>query len=326
MGRPEPRESKWCNDHVFVIRRIVVMAVIVITLFAAIVSTITSGRAVEAARAMQQSQINQPRHSNNGNAASNGKKDTSHTADSSSNNSSTTNSQSNPSSDSKQQSDNNSSETSTDPKAADIEKTLAADKTAQPLTDAQKSVIFNRAKQTAQTAQSATAASGTGDPITYTYCLQTKGNVGNITAFANAVYATLNDPQGWPRAGVVFEQSTEETCASADMAIILSEAQYLPTFSSYCSVQYSCRVGQEVIVNDDRWNGAVDAWLDAGGTLSRYRQMVINHEVGHRLGHIDNETTCAGAGQRAPLMQEQSMHLDGCVPNEWPLDNELWIG
>lgn len=322
MGRPESRESKWRKNRVFVIRCIVAMAVIVIILAASIVSTIASDRAVEATRMPQQSQqINQLHNSTSGNAASNDR-DISHAADSSSNNSSTTNSLSNSSSDSKKASDNNSSETNTDPKAADIEKTLAADKTAQPLTDAQKSDIFNRAKQTAQTA---TAASGTG-PITYTYCLQTKGNVGNATAFANAVYATLNDPQGWPRAGAIFEQSTEEMCASADMAIILSEAQYLPTFSSYCSVQYSCRVGQEVIVNDDRWNGAVDAWLDAGGTLSRYRQMVINHEVGHRLGHIDNETTCAGAGQRAPLMQEQSMHLDGCVPNEWPLDNELWIG
>ena len=321
MGRPEPRESKWRNDHVFVIRRIVAMVVIVLTLAASLVSTIASGRAVEAVRATQQSQINQPRNSTNGNTASNDR-DASNTDDSSSNSASTTNSQSNASSDSKKPSDNNSNDTNIDPKASDIEKTLAADKTAQPLTDAQKSAIFEHAKQTAQTA---TAASGTG-PITYTYCLQTKGNVGNATAFANAVYATLNDPQGWPRAGVIFEQMPEETCASADMAIILSEAQYLPAFSSYCSVQYSCRVGHEVIVNDDRWNGAVDAWLDAGGTLSRYRQMVINHEVGHRLGHIDNETTCAGAGQRAPLMQEQSMHLDGCVPNEWPLDNELWIG
>ena len=44
------------------------------------------------------------------------------------------------------------------------------------------------------------------------------------------------------------------------------------------------------------------------------------------LGHIDNETTCAGEGQLAPLMQEQSMHLDGCKVNEYPLDSELWIG
>ncbi|KFI41015.1 putative lipo protein, partial [Bifidobacterium animalis subsp. animalis] len=25
-----------------------------------------------------------------------------------------------------------------------------------------------------------------------------------------------------------------------------------------------------------------------------------------------------------PLMQEQSMFLDGCTVNPWPLDSELW--
>ena len=100
----------------------------------------------------------------------------------------------------------------------------------------------------------------------------------------------------------------------------------MTSFSPSCSVEYSCRVDNNVIVNDDRWNGGTQQWLAAGGNLARYRTMVINHEVGHRLGHIDNETTCAGEGQLAPLMQEQSMHLDGCKANEYPLDSELWIG
>lgn len=30
--------------------------------------------------------------------------------------------------------------------------------------------------------------------------------------------------------------------------------------------------------------------------------------------------------QAAPLMQEQSIFLDGCAINEYPLDSELWIG
>ncbi|SPU24161.1 membrane protein [Bifidobacterium adolescentis] len=93
----------------------------------------------------------------------------------------------------------------------------------------------------------------------------------------------------------------------------------MTSFSPSCSVEYSCRVDNNVIVNDDRWNGGTQQWLAAGGNLARYRTMVINHEVGHRLGHIDNETTCAGEGQLAPLMQEQSMHLDGCKVNEYPL-------
>ena len=132
----------------------------------------------------------------------------------------------------------------------------------------------------------------------------------------------INDERGWPRAGATFVQGAEGNC---DFNIVLSEAQYMTTFSSGCSTEYSCRVGENVIINDDRWNGGTDAWLSAGGNMARYRVMVINHEVGHRLGHTDNETPCAGAGQSAPLMQEQSMHLDGCTTNEYPLDNELWI-
>ena len=83
--------------------------------------------------------------------------------------------------------------------------------------------------------------------------------------------------------------------------------------------------GNDVVINVDRWNNATEGWLNAGGTVSRYRTMVINHEVGHRLGHLDNELTCPAVNQPAPLMQQQSMDLLGCVPNEWPLDEELWV-
>lgn len=83
-------------------------------------------------------------------------------------------------------------------------------------------------------------------------------------------------------------------------------------------------MGADVIINKTRWDGAVQHWFDAGATLAQYRTMVINHEVGHALGHIDNETPCGGNKQAAPLMQEQSMFLKECSPNTWPLDSELW--
>ena len=165
-------------------------------------------------------------------------------------------------------------------------------------------------------------AHNSGKPVTqYTYCIAGKGNVGDLDGFANTVYRVLNDPRGWPRAGATFVKGDGDAC---NFTVVLSEAKYMQTFDSGCSAEYSCRVGDNVIINLDRWNNGIGDWLKAGGDLARYRTMVINHEVGHALGHIDNETTCAGAGKPAPLMQEQSMHLDGCAVNEWPLDVELW--
>ena len=165
-------------------------------------------------------------------------------------------------------------------------------------------------------------AHNSGKPVTqYTYCIAGKGNVSALDGFANTVYRVLNDPRGWPRAGATFVKSDGDAC---NFTVVLSEAKYMQTFDSGCSAEYSCRVGDNVIINLDRWNGGIGNWMEAGGNLARYRTMVINHEVGHALGHIDNETTCAGAGKPAPLMQEQSMHLDGCTVNEWPLDVELW--
>jgi len=79
------------------------------------------------------------------------------------------------------------------------------------------------------------------------------------------------------------------------------------------------------VINLDRWNGMSDSWIAAGGDLLSYRQMVINHEVGHRLGHRDNETVCSAPGAPAPIMQQQSIDLRGCAMNPWPLSSELWF-
>lgn len=183
-----------------------------------------------------------------------------------------------------------------------------------PLSDAERADILSRA-------QSAAAASG-NPQIRYTYCIATQGDVGEASDFETIVYTALNDPQGWPRAGVTFVPGSDGVC---DMTLILASPDQMTTFSEECSEEYSCRVGDSVVINVTRWNGATDEWLAAGGTVDRYRVMVVNHEVGHRLGHFDNETVCGGEGQPAPLMQQQSMGLQGCVPNEWPLDDELWV-
>ena len=155
-----------------------------------------------------------------------------------------------------------------------------------------------------------------------TYSVTVKGSPSsNLDEFKRMVAETFNDPRGWTRAGVVFQ----EVASGGNFTLILSEAQYLTSYWSGCSTKYSCRVGRNVIINDDRWVGASDSWNAAGGGLREYRHMVINHEVGHFLGHADNKPVCGGAGQLAPLMQQQSIDMRGCAPNPWPLDVEIWV-
>lgn len=187
----------------------------------------------------------------------------------------------------------------------------------EPLTDDERAVILSKAEQTA-------TESG-NELITYTYCVASKGEVGDLTEFSDTVFSTLNDPRGWPRAGAVFQEADGTDPNACSMTLTLAAADQMTSFSTECSDEYSCRVGNDVVINVDRWNNATEGWLNAGGTVSRYRTMVINHEVGHRLGHLDNELTCSAVNQPAPLMQQQSMDLLGCTPNEWPLDEELWV-
>ena len=206
-------------------------------------------------------------------------------------------------------------ETQTDGK--DDANTSDQQSTPEPLTDDERAAILSKAEQTA-------TESG-NELITYTYCVASKGEVGDLTEFSDTVFSTLNDPRGWPRAGAVFQEADGTDPNACSMTLTLAAADQMTSFSTECSDEYSCRVGNDVIINIDRWNNATEGWLNAGGTVERYRTMVINHEVGHRLGHFDNELTCPAVNQPAPLMQQQSMDLLGCVPNEWPLDEELWV-
>ena len=162
----------------------------------------------------------------------------------------------------------------------------------EPLTDDERADILSKAEQTA-------TESG-NELITYTYCVASKGEVGDLTEFSDTVFSTLNDPRGWPRAGAVFQEADGTDPNACSMTLTLAAADQMTSFSTECSDEYSCRVGNDVVINVDRWNNATEGWLNAGGTVSRYRTMVINHEVGHRLGHLDNELTCSAVEPAGP--------------------------
>ncbi|MEV1023302.1 DUF3152 domain-containing protein [Streptomyces sp. NPDC050264] len=80
--------------------------------------------------------------------------------------------------------------------------------------------------------------------------------------------------------------------------------------------EVNCDVGDQVIVNLKCWNTGSPQF---SGPLHEYRALIINHEVGHRIGH--GHETCPGPGLPAPAMMQQIDGLRGCRANTWPYDS-----
>lgn len=159
-------------------------------------------------------------------------------------------------------------------------------------------------------------AAGGGRTVAYTVSSRGATSVG-LEQFAAQADAILNDARGWTQLGIKFVRVP----SGGSFNLILSQPSLVPSFSPGCSAELSCRVGVSVIINDARWVGATAPWNAAGGSITGYRHMVINHEVGHWLGH--DHASCPAPGTPAPVMVQQSVNLQGCTFNPWPIASEL---
>jgi hypothetical protein len=135
--------------------------------------------------------------------------------------------------------------------------------------------------------------------------------------FEAVVEATLTDPRGWERADFEFTFGDD-----APFTIVLAEGDFVDELCRPYDVggRFSCQIGPVVALNADRWREATPQW-PAGRDI--YRQMLINHEVGHLLGQHHPIHQCPAPGERAPVMAQQSTELGSCLPNAWPLPWEI---
>jgi hypothetical protein len=138
-------------------------------------------------------------------------------------------------------------------------------------------------------------------------------------AFATIVDQVLGDQRSWI-AGGQFRLQRVPSSAPAEFTIYLASPA---TSEEMCAVGglhtekfTSCRLQGQVIINDARWLTSIP---DYGASLEVYRAYAINHEVGHQLGH--GHEACVAPGQVAPVMQQQTYGLKGCIANPWPFVN-----
>jgi hypothetical protein len=155
-----------------------------------------------------------------------------------------------------------------------------------------------------------------------TYDVATRGEVqGDLETFRETVAKIFADDRGWKRAGVTF---TEVESGGKLHMILASGPEVKKASPIVCSDQLSCHVNGSVFINDARWMGASSAYKARNVSVEDYRKMVVNHEVGHFLGH-DHDLSCGRASGLGPIMIDKAEHLGSCQPTYWPLPNELWV-
>ncbi|MBQ1021853.1 DUF3152 domain-containing protein [Micromonospora sp. D93] len=149
------------------------------------------------------------------------------------------------------------------------------------------------------------------------------GSDEDAAGFAQAVQVALAGPGSWVDSGRLRLQQVPGA-APRDFTVYLATARTAGRMCAEGGVDIrvggrpytSCRAPGKVIINLDRWRLSVPHFVSAGVQLSVYRTYVVNHEVGHQLGH--RHERCPGRGRPAPVMMQQTLFLDGCRVNPWP--------
>jgi hypothetical protein len=134
---------------------------------------------------------------------------------------------------------------------------------------------------------------------------------------AEEIEGILADPRSWTADGHdAFELVSS---GSFDFEVKIASPDTVDKICGEAGLhthgEVNCDVGSQVVVNLKRWETGSPEFP---GPIHEYRALIINHEVGHRIGH--GHEGCPGPGKPAPAMMQQIDGLHGCVANAWPYD------
>ncbi|MFF3985381.1 DUF3152 domain-containing protein [Streptomyces sp. NPDC001797] len=168
-----------------------------------------------------------------------------------------------------------------------------------------------------------TAAGGStrvGSGTLLRYRVDVEKDIGLSAAdVARQVERILADPRGWTADGHSAFQRVSS--GPADFAVRVATPGTVDRICGEYGLdtggEVNCDVGEQVMVNLRRWLLATPVYAHR---VKDYRALIINHEVGHFLGH--GHVGCPGPGRPAPVMMQQIKGMHGCLPNVWPYDGK----
>ena len=162
----------------------------------------------------------------------------------------------------------------------------------------------------------------------FTYDIEVENGITGIdlSGFAAMVESTLANSKSWSGHGIRLQRVP---AAQARFRISLTSSMTVRQYCGYdIPVETSCYAtagsaaglyANRVVFNDARWVRGSGSFV---GDLQAYRYYMINHEVGHALGH-QHAHQCLPDGL-APVMMQQTIGLKSaatgkyCEANSWP--------
>src|SRR3954468_10244264 len=132
-------------------------------------------------------------------------------------------------------------------------------------------------------------------------------------AFARAIEQILFAPVGWlGRSSELSLQRVDNP--PFDFRVTLAKPRTVDRLCLplHTGGRVSCENRGRSVINWLRWSTGSPWWTNK----QRYRRYLINHEVGHSLGHPPRY--CSRHGAVAPVMQQQTGPATPCVHGFWP--------